>query len=130
MNTTKQYTITEYNDWEGETFGYIMDLTDDEVALITKGLAESEFHSIEPSSHTPEDVALVKKHDTNGYMDRLGFYEFKEPLEDMINSETDRIKGYEGYTDDETLLKYTKLVTSILEFDIFYKGLGLKRIKK
>lgn len=83
MNT-KQYTITEENDWEGETFGYIMDLTDDEVALITNGLAESEFHSIEPSNYTPEQAALVNKHDTNGYMPRLGFYAFKKSLVDMI----------------------------------------------
>jgi len=126
MNTTKQYTITEYNDWEGETFGYIMDLTDDEVALITKGLAESEFHSIEPSSHTPEDVALVKKHDTNGYMDRLGFYEFKKSLVDMIADNDACIDGDDDYDEIEKEEQKEQFLTN----EVFYKGAGLNRIKK
>lgn len=125
MNT-KQYTITEENDWEGETFGYIMDLTDDEVALITKGLTESEFHSIEQSSHTPEDVALVNKHSDNSYMPRLGFYEFKEPLVDMIADNDACIDGDDDYDEIEKEEQKEQFLTN----EVFYKGAGLNRIKK
>ena len=85
----RQYEITEENDWEGETFGYILNLTDEQYQIIKSRFEEDddfECCSIEPSNYTLEDVKLVNKKSKNGYMDRLCFYKLKEDL-DLVNCE-------------------------------------------
>jgi hypothetical protein len=73
-----QITITEENDNEGETFGYILELSPELVEKFKEGLADwDELVTIEENtSYTKEDVEYINKHSSNNYMDRIGFYEF------------------------------------------------------
>lgn len=80
-----QYTITEVNDWEGETFGYIVNITEDTFQRVSDILQEISDSgeaevSIASSSYTPEQVELVNNHSSNTYMERLGFYEITNSL--------------------------------------------------
>lgn len=75
----RQYTITENNDWEGEIWGYIINLTEDQYELLNSKMSEDENMplSIEPTDHTEEFVEKVNKHSYNIYMDSLSFMKFK-----------------------------------------------------
>lgn len=103
----KQYTITEYNDWEGESFGYIMLLTTEEAEKIEKKAKEifedEEVITIEETDYTEKDVEKINRVSSNSYMNRLGFYEFKS---------------------DKVLDEWNE------HGDLFYKGNGLSEIKK
>ena len=57
-----QYTITEENDWEGETFSYVMDLTDEEFNYINDRIGSIDALSIEPTTHTKESVKIINDH--------------------------------------------------------------------
>lgn len=96
-----QVTITEHNDWEGETFGYILDLEPILIDKILKGLQEEiEEGVIEVSvdtNYTQEQVDTINKHSSNTYMDRLNFYSL------AVNDVEDWY------------------------YDVFYKGVGLKK---
>lgn len=93
----KQYTITEHNDNEGETFGYILMLTNNQYKSISnridylsdydklseEGLwgdigIEDNRLEIEPTSYIKLDVYRINKRNNNSYMDRLGYYELSE----------------------------------------------------
>lgn len=76
----KQYTITEYNDWEGETFGYILMLTDSEYDIIAKAFEDSESFEIKPSEYTYEQVDMINKHSSNSYMSRLQFVRLSDDV--------------------------------------------------
>lgn len=93
----KQYTITEHNDNEGETFGYILMLTNNQYKSISnridylsdydklseEGLwgdigIEDNRLEIEPTSYIKLDVYRINKRNNNSYMDRLGYYQLSE----------------------------------------------------
>ena len=79
-NQTTQYTITEHNDWEGESFSYIMLLTEEQADIIKRqiNVGLEEELEIEETSYTQEDVEKINKASENTYMDRIGFYKFRE----------------------------------------------------
>lgn len=96
----KQYTITEENEWEGETFGYILDLDTEILAKIEKGFEAInmdygvEILRIEESNYTEQDVQKINNASSNTYMDRLNFYRLQENL-DLNNFEYDQFP-YKG----------------------------------
>ena len=70
----KQYTITEENDYEGETFWYIVYLTDEEFNeyLSLFSTEENEWvYTIEESNYTVWEITMINKHSDNTYMERL-----------------------------------------------------------
>jgi len=100
----KQYTITEDNEYEYETYGYILYLTSEQAKSVEDKIAEKcpkdKEISIEQTFYTKKEVDLINKHNLNYLLPRLDFYEFETEttLEDW--------KDYE---------------------DLFYKGSGLKK---
>jgi hypothetical protein len=102
---TIQITVTENNDWEGETFSYILNVDAEMLAQIEFGLSaynESVIWIDKFTSFTQESIKPLNRISNNTYMNRFGFYEVKElPKEDF--------RWYE---------------------DVFYKGVGLEKIKE
>lgn len=95
-----QITVTDHNDWEGEDFSFVMEVSD-EMAHKIKMLQD---HSLEVqlnTRHTKESVDVMNKLSNNGYMNRIGFYDFKHEHVNFDNV-------YE---------------------DIFYKAGGLKEVQ-
>ncbi len=96
-----QITVTDHNDWEGEDFSFVLEV-DEETANKIKA-AEDEEGTLEVelhTSHTQKDIDKINRRSRNGYMDRIGFYSLQTP--------SGEFDWYE---------------------DVFYKGVGLKRIK-
>ena len=98
-----QIRVIEHNDWEGETFSYILDEGLETVNKIQHVLHEAdefgEVWEIELNTeYTSELVNTLNKHSQNTYMDYIGFYE---------------IPGGAEITED-----------------LFYKGAGLNRVLK
>lgn len=93
-----QVTVTEKNNWEGETFGYILEVEQETLDLLSKSFEDNKFVTVEETNHTPEDVEKINAHSRNTYMKRLGYYSLpdKLPKEDLYES-------------------------------VFYKAVGLKR---
>ena len=106
MSNLKQYTITHNCDWEGEEYGFIMMLTDEQYIIINAAIIESdsEEFEIEQTNYSPKEVKIVQKHDKNSYMASLAFYVFRD--ENPFDIELD---------EEESILDV-----------IFYKGRGLK----
>lgn len=77
---TKQYTITERNNHEGETFKYVVDLTDEEFET-TKSKCQkfgNNTLSIEITNHIVESIAELNSQVDNGYMNFIAAYELKD----------------------------------------------------
>lgn len=95
-----QIRVIEHNDWEGETFSYILQVTPEqaeEIDMLIQTLDE-EFWEVEiNTSYTPEQVEMLNNHSQNDYMDYINFYTIPE-----------------GAQIDE---------------DMFYKGAGLNKVK-
>lgn len=97
MNT--QITITEDNDWEGETFSYILNVDEDTrkkiIEYFNKNKTEEDEEnpwSIElDTTYTQEKVKEINKHSKNSYMDRINFYMLKEDID--FNGEDIFYKG-------------------------------------
>jgi len=115
----QQYTITEENDWEGESFGYIMDLTSEEFEFIQTNIKDSQCLTIEKSDYSKKEVKLVNQHSENTYMPRLGFYKFKEKFFDLIEKLRQEVEDEFEWTDDVEKNRF------VLETLVFYKALGL-----
>jgi len=102
----KQFTITEKNDWEGETFNYVLMLTDEEVETIQSKFAqyEDEFEDdafeINETSYSIDDIQKMNQVNKNSYMKFIGFY---------------KLKSY-------------ALANWDVDFNPFYKGVGLIEI--
>lgn len=98
----KQFTVKEENQWEGETFNYVLMLTEDELDCIKtkiEDLGEGNL-TIKSSSWSCDDVFKMNRMSSNCYMAFIGFYELK----------------------DGALERW-------IEFgDCFYKGVGLQRV--
>ena len=97
----KQITVTERNDWEGETFSYILNIDDDILSKIKKGLKKIPNVKIEEdTTYTKESIKKLNKSSSNSYMDRYQFCELK-------TLPTGKFDWYD---------------------DVFYKAVGLKTI--
>jgi hypothetical protein len=76
----KQVTITEINQWEGETFSYILNLDDETILEFKNGLKDQSNVKIEEDTNfTKEQVKDLNNKSNNGYMCRYQFVEFKKP---------------------------------------------------
>ena len=97
----KQVTITERNEWEGETFSYILNLDDETILEFKKGLKDHSNVKIEENTnYTKELVEYLNNGSNNNYMDRFQFVEFEKPNYDF--------KWYD---------------------DVVYKAIGFKRVR-
>lgn len=80
----KQVTITEQNQWGGETFSYILNLDDETILEFKNGLKENFNVKIEENtSFTKEQVKELNNKSSNGYMNRYQFVKFKKPEYDF-----------------------------------------------
>jgi hypothetical protein len=95
-----QIRVIEDNDWEGETFSYVLQVTPEvaeEIDMLIQSLSEDIWSLELNTSYTPEQVEMLNDHVDNGYMDYINFYTIPE-----------------GAQIDE---------------DLFYKGAGLNKVK-
>lgn len=105
----KQYSIIEENDWEGETFEYVVMLTDEEAQIIEAKFKSDDFYTSSftiqefEEPYTSKDVKLINKHSENTYMPRIGFYVF---------------------VNEDSLTNWNE------KSSLFYKGTGLKQVSK
>jgi len=96
-----QVTVTDHNEWEGESFSFVLEIDSNLAARIQA--QEFDLMTIEyPTGYTQSDIDQINSNSDNSYMDRIGFYEIKKSIN--IN---DGIDFYE---------------------DVFYKGAGLIKI--
>ena len=97
----KQVTITERNQWEGETFSYILNLDDKTILECKNGLKDNSNVKIEEdTNYTKEQVKELNNKSNNSYMDRYQFVEFEKPN-----------YGFKWYD------------------DVVYKAVGFKRVR-
>lgn len=76
----KQVTITEINNWERETFSYILYLDDETILEFENGLKNNSNVRIEKNTtFTKDKVEELNKKSLNNYMCRYQFVEFKKP---------------------------------------------------
>ena len=97
-----QITVTDHNDWEGEDFSFILEVDED----LAEQISRQESSKMEVQLNTQYqlgEISEINKRSNNGYMQRIGFYEFKDGI--VITPDT--------YFYDE----------------IFYKGCGLTKLK-
>lgn len=80
-----QVTVTENNDWEGETFLYVLQVNQEKAQEISEYFSREEFQEdwfVELNTdYTPEKVELLNEHSDNTYMDYIGFYKIPEGRE-------------------------------------------------
>lgn len=96
----KQITVTERNEWEGETFSYILNVDDEMLSKIKNGLKnKSNLKIEEDTTHTVESIKSLNRQSHNTYMNRYQFNEIKLP--------TGKFDWYD---------------------DVFYKAVGLDRV--
>lgn len=140
LNGKLQYVIEENNEHEGETFGYIMELTDAEYALInqyilteeqqTKRYEEDEEYfdnsfTISQCNYDDKEVKTINKHNGHSYMPRLAYYEFERDLLSHYDEYQQQVLNDSDYKSDEE--RQDDINTFIT--DLFYKGNGLKKVK-
>lgn len=103
-----QITVTENNDWEGETFSYVMEVTEQMADAIEEFVKPDESMKFERNTtYTNESIAEINKHSDNSYLRRIGFYEFDNPE-----------------------VEKRLLTRTCGEHDnFFYKSVGLKKLK-
>lgn len=101
----KQFTVKEKNEWENETFNYVLLITPKEAILIQEKINELEFEeeiSISETNYTNEDIKKINNTSNNCYMDFIAPYKLQENA--IIDWED---RG-----------------------DLFYKGSGMNRLKE
>jgi len=97
-----QITVTDHNDWEKESFSFILEVSENTSYLIKS--QESFQMKVDLNTNFTElEVNIINKSSNNGYMDRIGFYEILPQ-------------------------KVLQVIDSLYE-NIFYKGNGLVKIK-
>jgi len=99
----KQFTVTERNDWEGETFNYVLNLTEKEAKEVAEKCEQfgDGSLSISETNYTDIDIEKMNKASSNCYMDFIAKYELKEHA----------LKNWKEFG------------------DCFYKGVGLEKNK-
>ena len=75
-----QIRIIEHNDWEGETFSYVLEVSKEistEIQrILKKEDPDGDTWEIElDTRYDNETVEMLNKHVNNGYMDYIAFYE-------------------------------------------------------
>jgi hypothetical protein len=99
----KQITVKERNNWEGETFNYVIYVTPEEESQIREKCEKYGDGSltVQESNYTDEDIKEMDAKSNNTYMAFIAPYKLKD-----------------------------KAVENWEEFgDCFYKGVGLKKLK-
>lgn len=99
----KQITVNERNDWEGETFNYVLLVTPKEENQIREKCTKYGDGSltVRETNYTDENIKEMNAASNNGYMDFIAPYELKK----------DALKNWK-------------------EFGLcFYKGVGLTKLK-
>ena len=101
-NMKKQYKVKENNDHEGETFNYVLDLTEEEAKIIAEKCEKlgDESLSISENNYTQEQIDEINNLSNNSYMPFIARYEL----------ENGALENWEEYG------------------DCFYKGTGLTQI--
>lgn len=104
----KQYTVKERNQWENETFNYVLMLSEEQVEQIKSKLDEFQenedyeelYIDIFETDITDRDISLINMLSDNNYMALVGAYKLEEnAIENWIEPQ-----------------------------DLFYKGVGLKQV--
>ena len=100
----KQFTVKEVNDSEGETFNYILLITDELAKIISEKAEElgEDSLTISETNYTDEDIIKMNKASNNTYMDFIAPYRLNETSLD----------NWEEFG------------------DCFYKGVGLTKLKE
>jgi len=76
----KQITITEENEWENETFSYVLTLDDETILEFKKEMEQFEnVHIEENTTYTQIQINDLNSQSENDYMDRYQFCEFEKP---------------------------------------------------
>jgi len=99
----KQITVKERNEWEGETFNYVIYVTPEEEIQIREKcdkLGETSL-TVQETDYTDEDLKRMNLTSRNGYMAFIAPYELNK----------------------DALKKWKKFG------DCFYKGVGLTKLK-
>lgn len=97
-----QYTIKEVNQWENETFNYVVQLTEEEAAIVNQKCQELGQGTLTmyKTDYTLKDIVRTNNASGNGYMSFMWTYELQEGALDKWE-----------------------------EFgDCFYKGVGLNKL--
>jgi len=99
----KQITVKERNNWEGETFNYVIYVTPEEESQIRE---KCEMYgdgslTVQESNYTDEDIKKIDASSSNGYMALIAPYKLNEKA----------IENWEKFG------------------DCFYKGVGLTKLK-
>lgn len=100
----KQVTVKENNSWEGETFNYVIYVTDEELEVLKEKCEEIGDGSLTVSetNYTNEEIKKMDAASNNGYMDFIAPYKLRE----------NALNDWEEFG------------------DCFYKGNGLKKLKE
>jgi len=70
----RQITVTEQNEWEGETFSYIVTVDDQTIEDIKTGLVKyKNVKIVENTTFTYENIVGLNDSSSNSYMDRYQF---------------------------------------------------------
>lgn len=81
----RQYTITEENDWEGEQFFYVMNMTAEEALAVKVYLKQDDSFSVEESWLTKTDIRTRNRESGNSYMEEYSFRKLPENWRDLVN---------------------------------------------
>ena len=72
-----QITVTDNNEWEGESFSFVLELPEKEAYLIKR--KESQSMKVElNTSFNKESIELINSRSDNGYMSRIQFAQIKD----------------------------------------------------
>ncbi|MDX1365476.1 MAG: hypothetical protein R3243_14795 [Arenibacter latericius] len=76
----KQFTVKERNQWEGETFNYVVDLTEDEAKEVAEKCKQfgNGTLSIKQTDYSDEEIKKMNDASLNCYMDFIARYELKD----------------------------------------------------
>lgn len=99
----KQYTVKERNEWEGETFNYVLLLTEDELKIVTEKCEKfgDGSLSVKETNHSDEDIKKMNDASDNSYMSFISAYKLKPGA----------LENWDEFG------------------DCFYKGNGLEKLK-
>jgi len=99
----KQITVKERNNWEGETFNYVIYVTPEEESQIREKCEEYGDGSltVQESNYTDEDIKKMDAASNNGYMHFIAPYKLND----------NAVENWEEFG------------------DCFYKGVGLTKLK-
>lgn len=121
-----QFTITECNQHECETFRYVMDLTQEQYQLIEQSFKQypDSNMSIDKTSYSKDDIVALNRVIRNSYMPHIAVYEFREPLEQLIRENDEYVDMDDDYDAEER----ESFKQRFLVDEVFYKANMLQRL--